>query len=117
VLFQSQTEDKAAELVDYSKCLVDQFDADIRIAYPLAAPTSKQNWVELAFANDSRIAGIPHGALKIRSYQPWCLFIEEAAFVPDAGESYDEAISACQKIIVVSSANTGWFESVCGSAE
>jgi len=117
VLFQSQTEDKAAELVDYGKCLYDQSDLDIQNAYPLAAPTSEQSWLELEFANDSRIVGIPHGASKIRSYHPWCLFIDEAAFVPDAGESYDEAISACQKIIVVSSANTGWFEGVCVSAE
>jgi hypothetical protein len=117
VLFQSQTEDKAAELVDYGKCLYDRSDAEIQKEYPLVAPTSEQSWLELEFANDSRIIGIPHGASKIRSYHPWALFIDEAAFVPDAGESYDEAISACQKIIVVSSANTGWFESVCVRAE
>jgi hypothetical protein len=45
------------------------------------------------------------------------LFIDEAAFVPDAGQSYDEAVAACQKIAVLSSANTGWFESVVVSAE
>jgi hypothetical protein len=54
------------------------------------------SWLELEFANESRIIGIPHGASKIRSYYPWALFIDEAAFVPDAGESYDVAISACQ---------------------
>jgi hypothetical protein len=57
------------------------------------------SWLELEFANDSRIIGIPHGASKIRSHHPWALFIDEAAFV--------QAISACQKIIVVSSANKG----------
>jgi len=117
VLMQSQTEEKAAELVDYAKVLWEYSEPDIKKACPLAAPLYKQSWLELHFANDSRIVGIPHGASKIRSYHPWALFIDEAAFVPDAGESYNEAISACQKIIVVSSANVGWFESVCVSAE
>lgn len=117
VLFQSQTEDKAAELVDYAKCLYDRQNPELKTAYPVPEPVTKQSWLELNFTNGSRIIGIPHGASKIRSYHPWALFIDEAAFVPDAGESFDEAISACQKIVVVSSANVGWFESVCVSAE
>lgn len=117
VLMQSQTEEKAAELIDYAKQLYDASDEDIREAYPLTVPTEKQNWLELNFAHDSRLIGIPHGASKIRSYHPTALFIDEAAFVPDAGLSFDEAISACQQIVVVSSANVGWFESVCLSDE
>jgi hypothetical protein len=116
-IFQSQTEDKAAELVDYAKCLYDNQSEELRNIFPVAEPTADQSWLELRFANNSRIVGIPHGASKLRSYHPWALFIDEAAFVPDAGESYDEAISACQKILVVSSANVGWFEAVCTSAE
>jgi hypothetical protein len=45
------------------------------------------------------------------------LLMDEAAFVSDAGQSYDEAIAACQKIAVLSSAYPGWFESVVVSAE
>jgi hypothetical protein len=117
VLFQSQTEEKAAELVDYAKTLYDRQDADIKALYPLKVPLAKQSRLELNFRHGSRIVGIPHGADKIRSYHPTALFIDEAAFVPDAGQSYDEAIAACQKIAVLSSANTGWFESVVISAE
>lgn len=117
VLMQSQTEPKAAELVDYAKCLVDRQDEDIRKLYPIRQPTSKQSWLELDFGNDSRIVGIPHGADKLRSYHPTALFMDEAAFIPDADASFNEAISACQKIAVVSSAGPGWFESVCVSAE
>jgi hypothetical protein len=115
-LFQSQTEEKAAELVDYAKCLYDRSDDAIKRQCPVTVPTEKQSWLELNFANNSRIVGIPHGASKIRSYHPTALFIDEAAFVPDAGQSFDEAIAACQKIVVVSSAAPGWFESVCVSA-
>jgi len=117
VLFQSQTEEKAAELVDYAKCLYDRQDDDIKARYPLAQPLAKQSSLELNFSNGSRIVGIPHGVDKIRSYHPTALFIDEAAFIPDAGQAYDEAVSACQKIVVLSSANTGWFESVVISAE
>jgi hypothetical protein len=117
VLFQSQTEEKAAELVDYAKTLYGRQDADIKALYPLAAPLAKQSLLELNFRHGNRIVGIPHGADKIRSYHPTALLIDEAAFVPDAGQSYDEAIAACQKIAVLSSANTGWFESVVVSAE
>jgi hypothetical protein len=117
VLFQSQTEEKAAELVDYAKILYSRQDQDLKKLYPLDAPLAKQSRLELNFPHASRIVGIPHGADKIRSYHPTALFIDEAAFVPDAGQSYDEAIAACQKIAVLSSANTGWFESVVVSAE
>jgi hypothetical protein len=117
VLFQSHTKDKAAELVEYAKCLYDRQKPALNVAYPLPVATNNQERLELDFGGRSKIIGIPHGSDKIRSYHPWVLFIEEAACVPDAGESYDEAVSACQKIIVVSSANVGWFESVCVSAE
>jgi len=29
--------------------------------------------------------------------------------MPEAGESYDNAVPVCQKIVVVSSAGPGWF--------
>ena len=117
VLFQSQTEEKAAELVDYAKCLYERQDKDLKAKYPLAQPLARQSRLELNFRDSNRIVGIPHGADKIRSYHPTALLIDEAAFVPDAGQSYEEAIAACQKIAVLSSANTGWFESVIVSAE
>ena len=117
VLFQSQTEEKAAELVDYAKCLYDRQDDDIKALYPLAQPLGKQSRLELNFGGGNRIVGIPHGADKIRSYHPTGLLMDEAAFIPDAGQSFDEAIAACQKIAVLSSANTGWFESVVVSAD
>src|SRR5208282_2635417 len=105
VLFQSQTEEKAAELVDYAKILYSRQDQDLKKLYPLDAPLAKQSRLELNFRRGNRIVGIPHGADKIRSYHPTALFIDEAAFVPDAGQSYDEAVAACQKIAVLSSAN------------
>jgi hypothetical protein len=117
ILFQSQTEEKAAELVDYAKCLYERQDEDIKDRYPLAQSLGKQSSLELNFRDGNRIVGIPHGADKIRSYHPTALFIDEAAFIPDADASFNEAIAAVQKIVALSSAGPGFFEDVCVSAQ
>jgi len=109
VLFQSQKEDKAAELVEYAKTLYEQQDEALKRQFPLAKPLKEQADLKLEFANGSRIVGIPEGADQIRSFHPWGLLMDEAAFQPEAGEAYDAAVPVCQKIIVVSSAGPGWF--------
>jgi len=109
VLFQSQKEDKAAELIDYAKTLYDQQDERLKRRFPLTKPLSSQAALKLEFASGSRLIGIPEGADQIRSFHPWGLLMDEAAFQPEAGEAYDDAVPVCQKIIVVSSAGPGWF--------
>lgn len=109
VIFQSQKEDKAAELVEYAKVLWDQQSKELKAAFPLNKPLSAQPYLELNFAHDSRIIGIPGGADQIRSYHPWGFLLDEAAFQPEAGESFDNAVSVAQKIIVNSSAGPGWM--------
>ena len=59
VLFQSQKEDKAAELVDYAKTLYDQQDERLKRRFPLAKPLSNQAALKLEFANGSRLMGVP----------------------------------------------------------
>jgi hypothetical protein len=109
VLFQSQKEDKAAELIDYAKTLYEQQHEQLKRRFPLSKPLKEQSALKLEFANGSRIIGIPEGADQIRSFHPWGLLMDEAAFQPEAGEAYDAAVPVCQKIIVVSSAGPGWF--------
>ena len=88
MLFQTQKEDKAKELIDYAKTLYDQQDERLKQRFPLLKPLKDQ----------AAIIGIPEGANQIRSYHPWGLLMDEAAFMPEAGEAYDAAISVCQKI-------------------
>jgi len=71
VLFQSQKEDKAAELVDYAKTLYEEQDERLKRRFPLAKPLKEQAALRLEFANGSRITGIPEGVDQIRSYHPW----------------------------------------------
>ena len=114
VLFQSQKEEKAFELVEYAKVLYHQQDEVLRKAFPLKSRIEAQGSLE--FAHGSRIIGIPGGGDQIRSYHPWGLFQDEAAFMPEAGDAYDNAVPVCKKILVVSSAGPGWFADFVSSA-
>lgn len=113
VLFQSQKQEKACELVEYAKILYEQSDEAIRKAYPLAKKNQAADVLE--FAHGSRIITIPGGGDQIRSYHPWGLLMDEAAFMPEAGESYDNAVPVCKKIVVLSSAGPGWFADICNA--
>lgn len=114
VLFQSQKQEKACELVEYAKVLYEQSDEMIRKAYPLAKKNQAADVLE--FAHGSRIIAIPGGGDQIRSYHPWGLLMDEAAFMPEAGESYDNAVPVCKKIVVLSSAGPGWFADICNNS-
>jgi hypothetical protein len=110
VLLQTQTKDKAIQLIDYAKCLYDQQDQFLKDAFPLTKPISWMSQDALTFANGSEIIGIPGGASQIRSYHPWGYLLDEASFVPEAGECYNEALAAAKgSIILNSSAGPGWY--------
>src|SRR5947209_2774615 len=114
VLFQSQKIEKAVELVEYAKILYERQEPALKRLYPLKR--KKKADAGLEFEHGSRMVAIPGGGDQIRSYHPWGLFQDEAAFMPEAGEAYDNAVPVCQKIVVVSSAGPGWFAEQCQSA-
>ncbi len=110
VLFQTQKEDKAIQLVEYAKCLYDRQPDFLREAFPLTKPTKDQPALSLEFKHGGYISGIPGGADQIRSYHPWGYLNDESSFQPEAGECYNEALSAVKgKIIFNSSAGPGWY--------
>ena len=110
VLLQTQKEKKALQLVQYAKHLYRQQPEWLRDAFPLSKNIDSQPGLELSFKNGSRIVGIPGGADQIRSYHPWGYLNDESSFQPDAGECYNEALSAVKgKIIFNSSAAPGWY--------
>jgi hypothetical protein len=110
VLLQTQKLDKAVQLVEYAKCLYDKQDRFLKDAFPLTKSIRKMSKYELTFANGSEIVGIPGGASQIRSYHPWGYLLDEASFVAEAGECYNNALSAAKgSIILNSSAGPGWY--------
>jgi len=74
------------------------------------------SWLGVGLFTHAAIIGIPGGGDQIRSYHPWGLFQDEAAFMPEAGDAYDKAVPVCKKILVVSSAGPGWFADLVTSA-
>jgi hypothetical protein len=67
----------------------------------------------MIYPHGSKIWGVPQGSDIIRSYTPSFVFMDEAAFQPQAGDSYRGAMAAARKIIAVSSAEPSWFGKMC----
>ena len=113
VLMQTQKAEKVKQLIKYAKCLYRTQPQWLQDAYPLSKPIDSQADNALVFAHGGAIIGIPGGANQIRSYHPWGYLNDESSFQPDAGECYNEALSAVSgKIIFNSSAGPGWFADV-----
>jgi hypothetical protein len=113
VLFQTQTHDKARQLVRYAKQLYRSQPSWLQDAYPLTKSVNLQSDLELHFMNGSSIVGIPGGADQIRSYHPWGYLNDESSFQPESGECYNQALAAVRgKIIFNSSAGPGWYSDV-----
>lgn len=110
ILLQCQKAKKVIQLVDYAKCLWERQPGWLREQFPLSKSLQRQSSFELEYANGSYIAGVPGGADQIRSYHPWGYLNDESSFQPDAGDCYNEALSAVAgKIIFNSSAGPGWY--------
>jgi hypothetical protein len=110
MLFQTQKEKKAVQLIDYAKCLYQNQPDFLQEAFPLSKPLYKFDRLTLEWANGAYCVGIPGGADQIRSFHPWGYLNDESSFQPDAGECYNEALSAVKgKVIFNSSAGPGWF--------
>lgn len=109
IVLQTQKEKKVKQLIKYAKCLYRRQPQWLQDAHPLAKPIDHQSDLVLEFASGSNIVGIPGGADQIRSYHPWGYMNDESAFQPEAGECYNEALAAANKIIFNSSAGPGWY--------
>jgi hypothetical protein len=110
VLFQTQKQDKVIQLIEYAKCLYRRQGPRLQGAFPLTKPLAQQPALGLYFAHGGNVVGIPGGADQIRSYHPYGYLNDESSFQPEAGNCYDEALSAVKgKIIFNSSAGPGWY--------
>jgi hypothetical protein len=109
IVFQSMTEPKAFQLIEYAKCLWSRQPEWLREKFPLAKPVDKMAKDCFALKNGSVIWSISSGKGKIRSYHPWGFLNDESAFQPDAAEAFNDALPACVKIIFNSTAYPSWY--------
>ena len=110
VIVQTDSEEKATELVGYSECLYRNQADFLKQRHPLKGETSSLN---IEWADGGRVHGIPKGVHKIRIYHPTIYIMDEAAFLPEAQQCYDAAQPVARQIIAVSSAGPGWFGDEC----
>jgi hypothetical protein len=108
-VFQSQEEEKAFQLIDYAKQLWRSQPQYLRDAYPLTRDVDDFAKGELAFLHGSELFAIAGGANKLRSYHPWGYLNDETTFQAEAGKSYANALAACNKIVLNSSAGSAWY--------
>jgi hypothetical protein len=110
VIVQTESEDKAQELVGYAECLYRNQPDWLRAMHPLKGEASR---LHIEWADGGRVFGIPHGENKIRLYHPTIVIFDEAAFLTDFERAYNAAQPVAQQIIAVSSAGPGRFADLC----
>jgi hypothetical protein len=110
VLFQTQKLEKVKQLIKYARTLYERQPKWLKDAFPLG---KHQSDTALRFAHGGGVYGIAGGADQIRSYHPWGYLLDEASFVPDAGDCYNQALSVVSGLIILnSSAGPGWYADV-----
>lgn len=112
-LFQSETASKTRELVKRVDVIFKHQPRWLRAIHPLqfAEGGNKAGYIYIPTL-DSEIIGLPKGADAVRQYHPTGIFSDEAAFNPEAGETFaaiKPAIQAGGKYLAVSSANPSFF--------
>lgn len=107
---QTESEDKAKQLLSYADCLYRNQDQFLKAFHPLASEPSA---LSIEWAGGGRVFGIPKGETKIRMYHPTLYIMDEAAFLPEAEQCYNAAHPVAKQIIAISSAGPGWFGDQC----
>jgi len=110
VIVQTESEDKAKELVGYAECLYRHQPDWLKVRHPLAAEASH---LSIEWKDSGRVFGIPHGEHKIRIFHPTIVIFDEAAFLSDFEQSYNSAQPVAKQIIAISSAGPGRFGDLC----
>ena len=108
---QTESENKAAELVDYVRQLWENQAPWLKNRHKLKV----QSTFEIEWEAGGRVMSIPKGVNKIRLYHPTRYVMDEAAFLPEAEQCYNAAHPVAKQIIAISSAGPGWFGDECSN--
>lgn len=109
-MFCAPDERRAKNCIDYVKALWENSTPKLKERWPLKKELHLQSTLVFELANGTKFEAIAGGADKVRSAHPTAIMIDEGAFVDDGAECMDVAMAANPlSIIVISSANPGWF--------
>lgn len=118
VVFQSQDEDRALNDVQYVKTLWNNSWVELKERWPLKQAFGKEAYNYFELENGSWCLGIPGNPDKIRSAHPTYVVLDEAAHIEQFEASFNIAVrTKCLKIISLSSAGPGSFETECERAK
>lgn len=112
-VLQTEKEDKAVELVHYTKILWDNQEEFLKVRHPLVT----DNTLERIWKNGSRVLGVPKGENQIRVHHPFGYLADEAAYLPEFELCINAVLPVAKQIIAVSSAAPGPFADLCDLAE
>ncbi len=116
-IFQSENATKTRDLVDRAYILYNNQPTWLKNVHKatIAEGGNRAGILKIPTLQ-SEIIGFPAGADKIRQYHPSGIFSDEAAFNPNASESFaaiKPAISGGGRYTAISSANPSWFMHIC----
>lgn len=110
-VFQSADEARAMNCINYVKWLWENSLPELQKRWPLARPMEYQHSMRLTMANGTIFEAIVGGVDKIRSKHPTGYLLDEGAHVVDGADCLDVAMAANPLwVLVISSANPGWFQ-------
>jgi hypothetical protein len=110
VIVQTDSEEKAKQLVGYAECLYRNQPEWLKSMHSLEREASA---LGIGWKDGGKVFGIPKGENKIRMFHPTMYIMDEAAFLPEAEACYNAAHPVAGQIIAISSAGPGWFGDEC----
>lgn len=120
-LFQSETSQKTRDLVKRAFTIYRNQPRWLQQVHKaVSAEGQNRSGIISVDSLQSEIIGLPQGISQVRQYHPSGVFSDEAAFNPEAGESFAAIKPSIQnggRYTAISSANPGWFHRIARDVE
>lgn len=108
-IIQTQKQEKVIDLINYCRILCREQEPWMKERNPLVQDTQDR----LRFKGGGQVIGVPSGADQFRSYHPYGVFFDEAAFLTDFERAFCTVKPVAKKILAVSSVAPGFFSDMC----
>lgn len=116
-IFQSEDSTKTLDLIKRAWFIYRHQPTFLKTVHPARATAGVAKAGHLAVESlNSEILGFPQGADQVRQYHPSGIFLDEAAYLIEAGATFaavKPAIENGGRFTAISSANPSWFWKAC----
>ena len=108
-IVQSGKESKSEELINYCRILYSNQAEFLQKRNLLTTDNS----LELRFQNGGRVLGVAAGQEQVRTFHPFGVLFDEAAFIAEFAESFDAVRPVAKQVIALSTDEMGAFHNLC----